>query len=368
MLPAPPKSFGRLGDVLISALACVQGRDNPLKLPQKNKVIVIIVDGLGCSNLSSAAGHAAYLNSLTSEKIHCFFPATTSTSLTSLTTGAKPWETGFLAYLQYDRQEGLSRNLLTGWPDYQSGADFQTIKTVSELAEEQGITFNVLSLPEYEESGLTGATLRGAIQRTSYSIESRFEYALDVLRQRDKSISYLYIPELDQIAHAYGINSNEWLAGVELVDAQIRNLSIALPRDSAIIVTADHGVIDIDYANHLYIDEHFSKEIFEYVGGDTRSLQLYLKDSNQAAEILERLQVVYSEYCYVVTPAELIEAGYWKESSKLKRFAPDILLLAKKRVALFHRDFARKKSLANIGHHGSITDEELAVPLIRIGF
>jgi hypothetical protein len=42
--------------------------------------------------------------------------------------------------------------------------------------------------------------------------------------------------------------------------------------------------------------------------------------------------------------------------------------MARKRVALYHRSFAKKKSLEMIGHHGSITNEELAIPLIKFGF
>jgi hypothetical protein len=44
------------------------------------------------------------------------------------------------------------------------------------------------------------------------------------------------------------------------------------------------------------------------------------------------------------------------------------LILAKKEVALYHREFAKKKSLEMIGHHGSITQQEMSIPLIAIGF
>jgi len=79
MLPAPPKSLGRLGEVLKSSWSAVQGEENSLGFEPKRVICVVMVDGLGYSNLTAAAGHAPFLNSRTSEKISCYFPATTST-------------------------------------------------------------------------------------------------------------------------------------------------------------------------------------------------------------------------------------------------------------------------------------------------
>jgi hypothetical protein len=42
--------------------------------------------------------------------------------------------------------------------------------------------------------------------------------------------------------------------------------------------------------------------------------------------------------------------------------------MAKKEVALYHRAFAKKKSLEMIGHHGSISQQEMSIPLIALGF
>ena len=64
MLPALPKTFGRLSDVFISALGSITGRDNRLSLPKVRSAAVIMVDGLGSGNIRQAAGHAPYLNSL----------------------------------------------------------------------------------------------------------------------------------------------------------------------------------------------------------------------------------------------------------------------------------------------------------------
>jgi hypothetical protein len=80
-----------------------------------------------------------------------------------------------------------------------------------------------------------------------------------------------------------------------------------------------------------------------------------------------KLQEAVGESCFVITPEELIEAGYWPKDIE-RDSIPDILILAKKEVALYHREFAKKKSLEMIGHHGSITQQEMSIPLIAIGY
>ena len=368
MLPPPPKTLGRLGDVFTSALNAVLGKENKLSLPKKQSIIVLMVDGLGVSNLEQAGGHARFLNSQSIEKAGCFFPATTSTSLSSLLTGGKPWETGFVGYLVLDRETKTSMNLLTGWSGFEQGEAFQSLPTVAEVAAQNEVEFHVVSLPSYEFSGLTGATTRGAEFHGISDLDERFAKAKTLVASGAPKLVYLYVPELDQIAHAFGSKSLRWLNELEFVDSTIRKLAETIPKNAGLIVTADHGVIDISYDSHIYLDEFMDETHFDYVGGDTRGLFLYFKESSNKSEAIARIEEQYSDVAWTLTPDDMITAGYWQNTPRLRRFAPDAILLARKSVALFHRSFARKKSLGNIGHHGSITPEELSIPIIRINF
>jgi hypothetical protein len=46
---------------------------------------------------------------------------------------------------------------------------------------------------------------------------------------------------------------------------------------------------------------------------------------------------------------------------------PDLFLIANGETALYHRDFAKPKSLKMIGQHGALSDDELLVPLLKFG-
>jgi predicted AlkP superfamily pyrophosphatase or phosphodiesterase len=369
MLPSAPKSLGRLGEVLVSALKSVSGETNSLGLPSRRSVCVILVDGLGAANLKSAAGHARFLNTIQSDSAMCWFPATTSTSITSFATASNPWENGFLGYQVFDHANQSPMNLLSGWKDYSEGENFQEAATIAQLASSLGVGFHTVAPSAYERSGFTGATMRGSKFHGVDRIADRFSEAQKLLAQLEDKVVYLYIPELDQLAHAKGSQSTAWLNQLEDVDSLVKNFVSSIPKSSGVILTADHGVVDVPKEHHVYLDEFMPKSEFKYVGGDTRSLYLYFEDGVDQQSARELLEYRLGESCYISTPDDLIAAGYWKTlSPKSENLAPDLLVLARKRVALYHRGFAKLKSLEMVGHHGSITNEELAIPLLKFGF
>jgi len=369
MLPSAPKSLGRLGEVLISALKSTMGEPNSLNLPAKRSVCVILVDGLGSNNLKSAGAHASFLNSQPSESAMCWFPATTATSIASFATASNPWENGFLGYQVFDRSQGLAMNLLSGWANYEVGSDYQERQTVSEMAVSNEIGFHTVAPSAYARSGFTGATMRTGLFHGEDHISNRFKVVSDLLKDSSSKVVYLYIPELDQLAHAKGSASIAWLNQLEDLDAQVRQFAANLPKNAGILLTADHGVVDVDSSNHIFLDAHIPASDFEFVGGDTRSLFLYFKNGTNVETHRLILETQLGDSCYVSSPDEIIEAGYWKPlSSKSRAVSPDLVVLARKRVALYHRGFAKTKSMQMVGHHGSITNEELAIPLIKLGF
>jgi hypothetical protein len=64
----------------------------------------------------------------------------------------------------------------------------------------------------------------------------------------------------------------------------------------------------------------------------------------------------------------MVDEHLWKRSLLLEDdLIPDLVLMAKKDVAIFHRDFSKTKSRQMVGHHGSLTEQEVRVPLLLLG-
>lgn len=368
MLPALPKSLGRLSDVFISALGAITGKHNRLALPSVKSACVIMVDGLGSVNLRNRAGHAPRLFAALEKdgSIQVGFPSTTATSLSSFSTGDRPGKHGMVGYQIYDRAVGQQINLLTGISGRADASKWQQSRTVSEVAQELSIDCFFVGSAEYENSGFTLATMPAATYKPAKSLQARFDEALKLLSSKKRSLVYLYIPELDMKAHQFGSKSGEWVEKLEELESELAKFVAKLPDNVGALLTADHGIIDVDSLNHIYLDEYELPNLVA-VGGDPRVLYLYF-DQSPSQVFVDQLQEQLGGRVLVAPKQALIEAGWFgdAEDFSIQRM-PDIFLVSISDVALYHRDFAKAKSLNMIGQHGSISGQELTVPLLRFG-
>lgn len=357
---------------MASAYASIGGSTpNKLGLKSAKKSVVILVDGLGAANLRFQPGHAPYLNSLLNKNstIECAFPATTATSLTSLATGTAAGIHPIIGYQVFDRLTGQPVNLLTGWSE-NFKPERQTAAPISSLAAAEGKEFNFCGPIEYQASGFTQATMPGANYVVGKTVEDRFTAVANLLKQSVTGVTYLYVPELDQTAHAHGSQSQKWLNKLEELDGLVKNFVASAPADTGILLTADHGIVDVPPTSHIYLDEA-NVEGLRFVGGDPRVNFLYFESGapkQVIAEARESLQAFVGEDAYVCSAAELVSAGWYvAHSREADNLMPDLFVVAKTKVAIYHRKFAKQKSLQMIGQHGSFSIDEIKVPLLKFG-
>lgn len=355
--------------MFVSALGSITGRDNRLALRRVDRASVLLVDGLGTLNLKAAGGHAPFLNSLlkTNPSIACGFPATTATSITSFATGLSAGEHGIVGYQVYDREHTRQANLLSGWNETQVPEQWQPHPTVAERAGADQLPCYVIGPAEYEGSGFTRITMRGATYLPARTIADRFERLAQLHRAGGAFLSYCYVPELDQIAHAKGVNSDAWLALVEELDGQVRSFSGKLTRSDGFLLTADHGVIDVKPDRHFVLDELIDWPKDAIFSGDPRVGFVYQQGDSQP--LRELLTEVLQGVALVLSRDEVIAAGWYgsvvTEQTKLR--LPELFILATANIALYHRGFSKPASFRMVGHHGGLSIEELQVPLLRLG-
>lgn len=374
MLPAAFTTRLSLAAVLPSSVDALFGVENPLGLRQVERMVVVVVDGLGAASLRARGGHARFLAPLLTKPatIDSGFPTTTAAALATLCTGTTPGTHGLVGYRVLDSASDRMVNQLNGWDDRLDPATWQRSETVFERAGRMGVRTYAIGQPRYSDSGFTHAVLRGAEYVPGKKVADRFGAAHDILRRPGPSLTYLYVSELDTIAHASGWESPAWTAELEALDGHLVALTAALGRSDGVLVTADHGVIDVPQTGHVLFDTVPELvDRVEYVGGEPRCLQLYLADSS--AEAADRLAAVWREVegerAWVATRAEAIEAG-WFGSDVSQDVLPrigDVLVAARRRIAYYD---SRDPLLAGrnmIGQHGSLTQEETRVPLIRLG-
>ena len=368
MLPSAPKDVGRLSEVFTSALASVDdGAVNSLRLPKVKHSVVILVDGLGFENLRNASSYSRFLNSVPSTSIRCEFPSTTATSITGFATGKRSGEHGMLGYGVYDRAKKQYLNLLTGWESAEAALGFKRAQTVSELA--SGVSVYSIGPSAYESSGFTQLTMPSAKYLAAQSIGARFEAVGKLVKTYQRSLSYLYIPELDQLAHRFGVDSRQWLEALEDLDREISNFIAKVAKNVGVIITADHGVIDVPQSSQVYLDEfEWYRDLVEHTAGDPRCNFVYLKPNVDSVSARSFLEAEFAGVAYVCDSAELVNCDWLSPIEKaLELLVPDFYVIWKEPLVGYDRRFAKESHLRMIGQHGGISDAETRVPLIRLG-
>ncbi|WP_407929756.1 alkaline phosphatase family protein [Leifsonia xyli] len=371
MLPAAFTTTASLATVLPSSLAALRGERNALGLPRLEHIVVVLVDGLGAAALRARSGHArtlaAGLGKATT--IDSGFPTTTAAALTTLTTGTTPGEHGMVGYRVRDGAGRLT-NQLHGWDDRMDPAVWQRSRTVFERAAGEGIGGWAIGLPGYAASGFTAAVLRGAAFVGGRTMADRFEAASAILDRPGPGLTYLYVAELDQVAHARGWESPEWTAQLETLDSLVSAFARRLGPGQGMLLTADHGIVDVPVSGHVLYDT--APELLAgvaQVAGEPRMLHLYLAPGADPAAVAARWREAEAGRSWVATRAEAIEAGWFGPvvHPEVELRIGEVLVAARKRIAYYDSRDSARTGRSMIGQHGSLTAEETRVPLLRFG-
>lgn len=368
MLPAAPRDAPSLADVLESCRLSVLGERSRLSLPAVDRAVVLLVDGLGLANLQARSGHARALMAAPQKSLTSGFPSTTATALTSLATGALPGVHGVVGYSALDRRSDRILNQLTAWGPQMDPRVWQPIPTVFERARVDGLDAVAIGPERYRESGFSAAILRGARYESARRIDDRIDTVRAWLRSRDRGIAYVYVPELDAVSHAHGVESSEWIAALETLDGAVRDLAAGLGERDGLIVTADHGVVDVQARDHVLVNEVPGlMDDVRHLAGEPRCLQLHLDIDADVEAVRARWTDAEGHRAWVATRREVLESGWFgaADAPAIERMG-DLFVAARKRVAYYDGRTAGA-SRGMIGQHGSLSPEEIRVPLIRFG-
>ncbi len=369
-LPVDPPGARSLTGVVPNLLASLS--DGGGWFPPARSVILVLIDGLGRGNLTARAGHARFLVSQMAKKdaARTVFPSTTATALTGLLTGVDAGVHGIVGYRARIPGTDRTPNQLQGWES--DGLDPLTWQRAEPLLHREagkGRDTFFVSKQIYAGSGFTKAIARGAQYVAAATPEERLEAAADLAARHPGSLSYVYLPELDTIGHSRGWESDAWLAGLERLDGALGALHRRVDPATGIVVTADHGMVDVPSERQVLLQEGSDLlEAVDIVAGEPRMLQLYTAPG-AAGEVARRWRDSEQSRSWVLTRDEAMDAGLFGPhvANEVAPRIGDVLVAARGIVAYYDDRGADKKAQAMIGQHGSLTDLERIVPLIGLG-
>ncbi|NDL56307.1 alkaline phosphatase family protein [Phytoactinopolyspora mesophila] len=352
-----------LADLIPSALGAlgVADEQNPLGLPPAARYCVLLIDGLGWNLFRSHTAQTPFLSSLRAQPITCGLPSTTATSLTSLGTGLPPGRHGVLGYTS--RVPG--RNEIFNALKWQPAIDpltYQPHPSLFERAQRSGVATRVVNKREFHDSGLTAAALRGPY----WSADSYGERiaAAASSSAANPSLVYVYDSDLDRTGHQLGCRSAAWRHQLVMVDRFAEELYDSLPADTVLVVTGDHGMVDVPAQDRIDVDDLPAlREGTSLIAGEARFRHVYTVDG-ATPDVLAAWQAVVGERGAVLTRAEAIEAGWFGAvEGRVQERIGDVVVCARGSFAVCYRSVFPTE-VKMVGLHGGMSEDELLIPLL----
>ncbi|MDK8099892.1 MAG: alkaline phosphatase family protein [Winkia neuii] len=345
----PPRR--RIYQIFPALMESLQASDNWL-LPGCQQVLVFLVDGLGKLQLDRYRAHARRLASLEQiEGVQTCVPSTTAAAITSFATGLLPGQTRMVGYEVAGRN--WRENLIT-FANGTRAEKWQDQPTCFEVLAEREKRAAFVGKPKFDNSGLTRAALRGSQFIGARSLSETAAEALKALEDGFDFV-YMYWSELDHAGHSHGVGSEQWIGQLEEVDGAISQLRDGLPQGAALVVTADHGMVNTD-EEHVFEVGADSLEGVYAVGGEPRALHLHCEN---AAEVARRWQRMVGERA-LVTLAKDSPLGAVRDQA-----AGQVQVWMRGRWVCYVEGVHSAGARSLVGVHGSLTEAEMSIPLLR---
>jgi hypothetical protein len=333
------------------------------------RVAVVLVDGMGRHLLPELAADAPLLASVLAggagrlDELACTFPSTTPTSLASLTTGVAPGQHGILGFnLKLPDSDRVLNHIR--WRNDPPPAQWQPVPTWFERLQRAGVGARAVLPAAFAGTGLTDAAYRGAQFVAAKTDDDYTQLVIDQLRAAP-GLVYAYTAVLDTAAHAFGIGSAEWHAAGAYVDALLTRLVEALPPDAALLITADHGGLNVPEHSRIDLDadSRLSAGV-RVVAGEPRVRYLHT-EPGAASDVIAAWSELLNGRVEVRSRDDAVAAGLFGpvRPEHLPRIG-DVVVICLGDTAVLASAHEAPEWAQLVGFHGAATPAEMAIPLI----
>lgn len=328
----------------------------PSAATEAEAVVLLVLDGVGCHALDDHGSILPELTAMQRTALTTVVPSTTAAALTSISTGLTPAEHGLVGYRM--RVSGEVLNVLR-WQTTgrHRGPEPEKVQPNRPFL---GRDVPVVTRAEFRGSGFTGAHLRGATFIGWRTTATLVEHVRRLVAG-GRPFTYAYYDGVDRVAHEYGLADDFFTAELAAVDAMVGQLRDRLPREVALVITADHGHVDVGPHQVLALDE-----LDSYVAvysGESRFRSLHAR-TGATSDLLAAAREHFGDRSWVFSRDQLFDEGWLGRgaSAAVRGRIGDVVLAPGLGVAF--ADPGETKENALLGRHGSLTPDEMLVPLL----
>ncbi|NLE97967.1 MAG: alkaline phosphatase family protein, partial [Propionibacterium sp.] len=243
--------------------------------------------------------------------------------------------------------------------------DFRQRPTLFRELEAAGRSSAAVTLARFADSALTQLAFDGTQlypRLTEGEVDETVMLVEEALREHE--VVYCYERLLDYTGHGCGVGSWQWLDQLGFVDDLVAALAELASDDVCVLVTGDHGMINVGEDHRIVIEEEPPLGGYTHVGGESRFRQIYTDDVPRLAAAW---RAFLRDRAEVRTRDEAIAAGWFgpRVSATTRPRIGDIVVAMRGDWALMSTTAPGEFNL--VGMHGSLTPGEMYVPLITVG-
>jgi hypothetical protein len=345
-------------------------------------IVLLVIDGYSALAHARNGARLTRIGSETfqAEMITSVFPSSTAAALTSLQTGVGPGRHGMAGYTLFLPALGRVVNMVRFQPvdggQFDAAkfdtASFLPVPTIYDMLRDHGIDCAIVSHKEYASSPLT---LVHSGKTPYVGHRTPGELAALLLREIERPgrrFIFGYWAGVDMLGHTHGPASDVSVVEIDTLAYTLRRHLLeplaALGDDVAVILTADHGLTDIPEAAATTMNDlnALTGAWRSPATGERRAVGLSLSDPGARLHLSDAL----GERAAILDAGDAVAAGLYgprDHHPDLDQRIGDTLLLARG-PASFPFLPSRPQQAPSLGAHGSLTAEEMLVPLLTWRF
>lgn len=356
---------------------------SPGRIREKNLVISYIMDGLGYNIFQKyAESYQSYLTSFLHDRITSVFPSTTTAAITSMRTGLSPYEHGALGWSLYFKEffsmidflphtNSLDNTFMDPEKyDSYSIMNFPSLLREIKHKNDDLLIFNVMPKAYYQGPYSTKMAKSSEIipYESINDLNSIIEH-ISISDSEHKKFILIYSPQPDAILHKLGTSDKNVYETIHYLDMHIKDIeSLLKGKNAMLLVSADHGLIDIKKYDYINDDEELYDCLILPTFPESRFLSFFIKH-HKKSQFLRAIEKYQDHYLFL-SRKELFQKkllGFGKMHKKVDDFIGDY-------VAIATSDHAMKTVLWQSGkkekefnaHHSGLTADEMLVPLFIV--
>lgn len=329
----------------------------PAPVQGASQVVLLVLDGLGWLQLQANAALCPTLTGMVGEAITTVAPSTTATALTSITTGLTPGEHGIVGYRLEVQGEVL--NVLR-WGTA-SGDARKRIRPayVQPIPSFLGASIPAVTKADFVGSGFTAAHLAG-VRHHGWRMPSTLVAQVATVVAAGEPFVYAYYDGVDKVAHEFGFGP-AYAAEVVAADRLVADVLHALPPEVVLLVTADHGQVIVGDRTESLGPR--LQRLVRSQSGEGRFRWLHSR-AGAAADLLATAADLHQHHAWVLGVQEVLDRGWLGAhvSPAARSRLGDVALVPFADISF--DDPADSGPFALVSRHGSLTPEEMLVPLL----